>query len=185
MEEAELVAKLILENKIILYPTDTIWGIGGNLEDINSFHRIGKLKKRDPAKAFILLVDSINMLHRYTIRIHPRIETMLHYNTKPITIIYPKTKNIPNYLLAEDQSVAIRICSEPFCKEVIRLIDRPLISTSANYSGDPSPENFEAIDKRILSEVDYVVRYRQNDKTKSQPSVLASYNESGELDFIR
>ncbi len=184
-EEARFCGKLILENKVIIYPTDTIWGIGANLMDPESVQRITKIKSRPSDKNFILLVNSLEMLKEYVVNIHPRVETLLHYHHKPLTIIYPRTRNLPDYILANDQSAAIRICNDLFCKELIHTIQRPLISTSANYSGITPPGNFSEIDERLFKEVDYTVTHRRKETSVANPSVLAKYDESGEMIFLR
>lgn len=183
--EARHSAQLILDNKVILYPTDTIWGIGANLYDKESVLRVASIKARPLNKSFIVLVDSLEMLNRYVVNIHPRIETILYYHKKPLSIIYPSVRNIPDYLLADDKSLAIRVCSFPFCQELIRTIDQPLISTSANFSGEPSPGNFSEINSKLFSKVDYVVQYHRNQIEKSQASVIVRYDEEGELHFLR
>ncbi|MEO6189363.1 MAG: L-threonylcarbamoyladenylate synthase [Saprospiraceae bacterium] len=184
-EEARYTGSLILKNKSILYPTDTVWGLGANIHDEVSVRRLSEIKLRPVNKSFILLVDSLEMLSQYVIRIHPRVETMLYYHVQPVTIIYPRARNLPEYLLAEDQSIAIRVCKDMFCQELIAFIGQPLISTSANYSGKETPSNFSEIDPSLLDKVDYVVRHRQNDKSKSKSSVIARYDEEGVLYFIR
>jgi len=184
-EEAAIAAQFIMENKIILYPTDTIWGLGANINDQNSVARVASIKGRPIKKSFIVLVDSLSMLKRYVINLHPRIETLLHYHKKPLTIVYPNIRDIPEYLLSEDKSLAIRVCEEVFCKELIKIIDRPLISTSANLSGSSPPGNFSEISLELVKKVDYVVRYRQNEKSLNQASVIARYDDDGELEFLR
>ncbi len=183
--ELESLVGLLKEGKIILYPTDTIWGIGCDIHFSESVDRIFKIKKRSTAKSMILLVDSIDMLKRYVERVHPRIETLMSYHTRPLTVIYPRTKNLPDHVLAEDRSVAIRVCEDPFCKELIRRLDSPIISTSANFSNDDPPSNFAEIPEDLKSMVDYVVRYRQNDRTPNQPSTIIKYDKSGEFEVIR
>ncbi|NOT37841.1 MAG: threonylcarbamoyl-AMP synthase [Saprospiraceae bacterium] len=185
LEEAEFSAQLILKNEVILYPTDTIWGIGANINDKSSVERVASIKQRPPNKSFIVLVNSLEMLKRYVIRLHPRIETLLYFHKQPLSIIYPHVKDIPDYLLADDKSLAIRVCHHPFCKELIRILDQPLISTSANFSGEPSPGDFSEINPLLLHKVDYVVEFGRIQKEKSQPSVIAKYDEEGELIFIR
>jgi L-threonylcarbamoyladenylate synthase len=185
LSEARLAAQLILENKVILYPTDTIWGIGANINDQESVSRVASIKARPLNKSFIVLVDSIEMLNRFVINIHPRVETLLYYHKKPLSIIYPRVRNIPDYLLAEDKSLAIRVCNFPFCQELIRTINQPLISTSANFSGEVSPGNFSEINTELFTKVDYVVQHHRYQSEKSQASVIARYNEEGDLDFLR
>lgn len=185
LEEARYSAQLILKNKIILYPTDTIWGIGANIYDQSSVNRVASIKGRPSNKSFIVLVDSLAMLKKFVINIHPRVETLLHYHRQPVSIIYPRVRDIPEYMLADDKSLAIRICHNDFCQELIRELNQPLISTSANYSGYPSPGDFSEINTELFKDVDYVVNHGRLQKEKSQPSVIARYDEEGELHFLR
>ncbi|MEP7196809.1 MAG: L-threonylcarbamoyladenylate synthase [Saprospiraceae bacterium] len=185
LEEALFVASLFKDNKVVLYPTDTIWGIGANIHDLHGIERINDMKSRSSNKSFILLVDSIEMLKKYVIRIHPRIETMLSYHVQPVSIVYPRTTNIPDYLLAPDKSVAIRICNSFFCQEIIKAVGHPIISSSANFGGKKSPSNFSEIDPELIPLVDYVCKFGQDDLSINTPSVLAKYDEDGELIFLR
>jgi L-threonylcarbamoyladenylate synthase len=184
-EEAQQVIKLLNEGKVILYPTDTVWGIGCLVSFPKSIERIFEIKKRPRSKSMILLVDSIPMLKKYIKSIHPRIETMMGYHTRPLTVIYPEAKNLDPSIAALDGSIAIRVCEDPFCKMLISGVQMPLISTSANIGEQPSPSNFSEISSDIISSVDYVVRYRQMDKTACEPSVIVKYEPDGELVFVR
>jgi L-threonylcarbamoyladenylate synthase len=130
------------------------------------------------------MVDSIEMLKRY-VSIHPRLETLLVYHEKPLSIIYTEIKNLPDEILSEKRSIAVRVTLDPFCREIITMLDRPLISTSANVSGEPYPRNFHEISSPIIRNMDYIVNYRQNDFSENFPSVLAEFNRRGELSFLR
>jgi L-threonylcarbamoyladenylate synthase len=184
-EDAEKAIELLLKGGIVLYPTDTIWGLGCSASFPESVKRIFEIKRRPIEKSVILLVDSLDMLKRYVGSIHPRVETLMGYHNRPMTVIYPEAKNLDASLLATDGSIAIRICRDPFCQSLIRGIDRPLISTSANLSGDSPPRYFSDIPKALLTAVDYVVRYRQDDQSIQEPSMIIRYAQDGELEFIR
>lgn len=125
------------------------------------------------------------MLKRYIKRIHPRIETLLDYYDRPLTVVYEGVKNLPENAYSNNGSVAIRITKDSFCQKLISKLDAPLVSTSANFSGDPIPDDFDHIDPNLIKQVDYVVNYRQNDKTKKESSIIVSYDEEGELKFLR
>lgn len=184
-EEARHVIELLKEGKIILYPTDTIWGIGCLTSFPESVDRIFSIKKRPRSKAMILLVDSIPMLKKYIVSIHPRVETLMGYHTRPLTVIYPRAKNLDASIVAEDGSIAIRVCEDPFCKMLIEGVQMPLISSSANIADQMPPSTFGEISSEIISAVDYVVRYRQNDMIPGEPSVIVKYEPDGELVFVR
>ena len=133
----------------------------------------------------ILLVDSIEMLKLYIKSIHPRVESLMSYHTRPLTVIYPESKNMDLSIPAEDGSIAIRVCEDAFCKLLINGTQIPLVSSSANLADQPPPSTFGEISSEILSSVDYVVRYRQTDSTPREPSVIVRYEPDGELVFIR
>ena len=176
----------VVENGgVILYPTDTIWGLGCDPFDTDAVKKIFDLKNRDSEKAFILLVNSVDMLKQYVAKLHPRIETLLAYHTRPLSIIYDNPINLPESIIAKDGTIGIRVTQDSFCKHFIDRLGKPLVSTSANISGQPFPPNFSAISSEIIEGVDYVVALRQNEDKEVQPSVVASINKQGELEFLR
>ena len=176
----------ILDNSgIILYPTDTIWGVGCDACNPVSIERIYNLKKRDRSKPFVLLVDSIEMLRNYVASVHPRIETLLSFHSRPLTVIYEQGANLPTNAMASGGTVAIRIAKDKFCQQLIKTLGKPLIATSANISGEPFPSNFGEISSDIIQGVEYVVHHRRDDKEQRAPSVIIKYNEKGDLTFIR
>ena len=168
-----------------MYPTDTIWGLGCDPFNLSALKNLNVLKKRDPEKKFILLVDSIKHLKNYVPHIHPRIETLLYYHTHPLTVVYSNPINLPDHLLSEDETVAIRVTLNPFCRRLIERYDRPLISTSANIAGTPFPKNRADIDQRIIDGVDYVVSEEPPETQDPSPSVFVKYDKKGELIFLR
>jgi len=184
-DEIDTVVHVLKGGGVVLMPTDTIWGLSCLAADPKAVERIQRIKGRTPDKPFILLVDSIEMLKQYVEDLPPRIENLLVYHERPITIVYPKGKNLPPHNIHVDGSVAIRICNEPFCKEVIRRLGQPIVSTSANRSEKPPPPTFRDIDEQIIQAVDYVVRYRQNDDTPRQPSPIFTYDMQNKLVPIR
>lgn len=185
LDDIEHVAQIMTKGGVILYPTDTIWGIGCNAFDERAVEKIYEIKHRDRSKPLILLVDSVPMLKSCVSHIHPRIETLLVHHTRPLTIIYDHPSGIPEYLLAPTKTIAIRVVKDHFCKLLIKSMGRPLVSTSANVQGEPFPAHFGEISSQIIEKMDYVVKYRQDDKRPSEPSVVATYNKKGELEFLR
>ncbi|HHB78904.1 MAG TPA: threonylcarbamoyl-AMP synthase [Saprospiraceae bacterium] len=184
-DNIEAVADILIDGGIICYPTDTVWGIGCDATNVQAINRINDLKGRTNKKGFVLLVDSIAMLKNYVSELHPRIETLLEYHERPLTIIYPKAKNLPAEVCGEDGSVAIRLAKCSFCQAIIKNIDAPLVSTSANLSGVPYPKTFGEISSEIIEKVDYIAKERRWDKTNGQPSTIAFVNNNGLLEFIR
>ena len=176
----------ILENGgTILYPTDTIWGLGCDAMNEKAIEKIYSLKNRPKDKPFTILVNSIEMLKTYAPDIHPRVETLHTYHVLPLTLIYEESIELPEILLGKNKSAAIRIVKDEFCHQLIRSFGRPIVSTSANISNEPYPNNFGEISSPILKGVDYVVRHRQEEKQAQKPSILARYDENGELIFLR
>jgi L-threonylcarbamoyladenylate synthase len=182
------IVSLLEEGKIILYPTDTIWGIGCDATNEEAIEKISALKRRKPDKSYVMLVDSIEMLKLYAPKVHPRIETLLTFHDRPLTVVYDRFSGVtglPPAARAADGSAAIRVAKDPFCQKLIAAFGKPLISTSANISGAPFPAHFGEISSEILAEVDYVVKFRQDDKEPREPSVIAKVDRRGELDFLR
>ena len=168
----------------ILYPTDTIWGIGGDALNPLVYEKIFQIKARPATKSFILLVDSIEMLYQYVDKIHPRIDLLLSLYEKPLTIIYQNIKSLPDAAILNN-TVAMRICKDPFCNSLIKTFGRPIISTSANISGQSPAQSYQQISSDIKSQIDYIVKHRQAENISSGPSALAKYNDEGELEFLR
>ncbi|MEQ1744381.1 MAG: Sua5/YciO/YrdC/YwlC family protein [Saprospiraceae bacterium] len=179
------IARLLRSGAIICYPTDTIWGIGCDATNQEAVERLSNLKGHPTGNGYILLVDSLDMLKRSVARIHPRVETMLAYLHRPISVVYQPDAALPKGVLAADGTVAIRIASDQFCQELIHELDRPIVSTAACLNGEPFPPTYGAISSEVLGAVDYVVKYRQDDREPQIPSTLARLDRHNELEFIR
>jgi L-threonylcarbamoyladenylate synthase len=169
----------------MLYPTDTIWGIGCDATNEVAVQKIYDLKQRHKGKGFVILVSDIAMLRAHVRHVHPRIDTLLAYHTRPLTVVYDKSKNLPTNVLAPDGSIAVRVTNDPFCRELISTFGKPLVATSANVSDKGFPHHFGEISSEIIEGVDYVVKYRQSDKNKHEPSVIVRMGDGEELDFVR
>ena len=161
---------------IFLYPTDTIWGIGADPRDEAAVERIIQLKKRPGNKSFVILVASVSQLERYVNSIDGRLMDYLNTRSKPTTVIYGGAKGLAPSVIAEDGTVAIRICKEPFCLELINRVGCPVLSTSANLSGDPAPSFFAEMNPNIITGVDYVVKYRREETRKAAPSAIIKWH---------
>jgi L-threonylcarbamoyladenylate synthase len=179
------IASLLQKGSIICYPTDTVWGIGCDALHQSSVERISALKGRVPEKGYVMLVSGIEMLKCFVPMIPPRLETLLAHHQRPLTMIYAETIGLPAWVKAPDGSAAIRVATDEFCRELIETFGNPIISTSANKSGEPFPATFGAISSEILVGVDYVVKYRQDDKEPAEPSSIAKLDRFQELEFIR
>ena len=173
-----------LENKqTILYPTDTVWGIGGDATSKQVVEKIYTLKQRADHKALIVLVKDIEMLSKYVQEIPEQAFAFLE-EERPTTVVYPKGIQMATNLLGEDGSIGIRIPKHPFCQELLTSFDKPIISTSANVSGNETPKNFDSIDSKILEGVDYIVPL-QKITNQSQPSRVIKINVDGTVQILR
>ena len=170
---------------IILYPTDTIWGLGCDPTNSAAVEKIFKIKSRVESKGLIILADGLSMIDRYVKDIPQIVYELADVSDTPLTIIYPKGKNLAAGVCSEDESIAIRICHDEFCMELINRFRKPIVSTSANLSGKPSPVNFDEIEKTIIDKADFVVNYRQNDRSKGYASPVIKVNEDGTIKIIR
>jgi L-threonylcarbamoyladenylate synthase len=183
-EDLRSALKVLKEGGVILYPTDTIWGIGCDATNEAAVKRVYEIKKREDSKALISLTDSPSLIERLADM--PTIAyDLIDAATTPLTIIYEGARNLAPNLMAEDGSVGIRVTKELFSQELCKRLRRPLVSTSANISGEPSPQNFSEVSEEIKNQMDYIVKYRQNDKTKKSPSKIIKLWGNGEIKIIR
>ena len=183
-EEITKALTVVKNGGIILYPTDTIWGIGCDATNYDAVKRIYKLKKRKDSKALICLVNNYNMLERHVDNVPNMAYTILDIAVKPTTIIYDAPAGVAENLIADDNTLAIRVIKHKFCEKLIRYLKKPLVSTSANVSGKSSPKSFKEISEEILKGVDYVVNL-PNEKSKAQPSTIIKLSNSGVVKIIR
>jgi L-threonylcarbamoyladenylate synthase len=168
----------------ILYPTDTIWGIGCDATNKKAVERIYQLKKRSDEKALIVLVAEERDVLRYVATINLAVFDYLKQNQKPTTVVYDGAIGLAENLVGKDGSVAIRISNDVFCKHLIKRFQKPIVSTSANMSGQPAAKLFPDITGEIKDAVDYIVKYRQNDKTLAGPSSVIKWN-NGAVTILR
>ena len=183
-KDIEQCLAVLREGGLILYPTDTIWGIGCDATNSEAVSKIFALKKRADEKALIVLVADEREILQYVASPDFRLFDYLQEQTKPTTVIYDGAIGFADNLLAADGSIAIRICNDEFCRHLIKRFRKPIVSTSANISGEPSPKNFAGINEEIISGVDYVVKYRQEDETPATPSSIIRW-KNGNLTVIR
>jgi len=182
--EIEKALEVIKQGGIILYPTDTVWGIGCDATNYDAVKKIYKLKQRDDSKALICLVNNYAMLEKHVDNVPNIAYTILDIAVKPTTIIYDEPAGIAENLIAEDNTLAIRVIKNKFCEKLIKYLKKPLVSTSANISGESTPKSFKEISDEILKGVDYVVNL-PNEKSQSQPSTIIKLSNDGMVKIIR
>lgn len=170
---------------VILYPTDTIWGLGCDAENEDAVKRIYEIKKRADSKSMLVLIDSPLRLEMYVTEVPEIAWDLLEESDKPLTIIYSDAKNFAKNLIAEDGSMGIRMVKEKFCNQLISRLQKPLVSTSANISGSPSPAKFDDISQEIIDAVDYVVEYRQDNLSEAKASSIIKLSAGGLFKIIR
>lgn len=170
---------------VILYPTDTVWGIGCDATNAEAVEKVYKIKHRDDSKALICLVDSDNRLQRYVRNVPDVAWNLLELAEKPTTVILDNAVNLAPNLIAEDGSIAMRITKEAFSKELCYRFQKPIVSTSANISGEPAAQNYRDISEELLNAVDYVCWSRRQEHKPHTPSSIIKLSENGEVKIIR
>jgi L-threonylcarbamoyladenylate synthase len=176
---------VLREGGVLLYPADTIWGIGCDALQQGAIRKVYDIKGRDYTKPLIVLVSDLTMLYSVAKTVHPRVDTLLHYHERPLTVIYPGATEAYSHLAAKDGSIGIRLVAEGFCHQLLAAYGSPLVSTSANASGAASAIRFGSISTEIINKVDFALPpFTEKDMT-GRPSVIARYDDNGELEFLR
>ena len=188
-EDIRNAVEVLRKGGVILYPTDTVWGIGCDATNEEAVKRVYEIKQRDDSKALICLVDSDARLQRY-VRNVPEvawqlIDSLKESDSRPTTLILDGAINLAPNLIAEDGSIGMRITQEPFSKELCFRFQKALVSTSANISGEPAAQNYQNIDPRIVGQVDYVCWSRRQEHKPHQPSSIIRLRQNGEVEIIR
>ena len=173
------------EGGVILYPTDTIWGIGCDATNEDAVRRVYEIKQRQDSKAMLVLVDSSVKVDFYVRDVPEVAWDLIDLADKPLTIIYSGARNLAANLLAEDGSVGIRVTNEDSSKRLCQQFRKAIVSTSANISGQPSPKNFSEISEEVKSAVDYIVGYRQEEMSNPKPSSIIKLDKGGVIKIIR
>ena len=188
-EDIRKAVETLRKGGVILYPTDTVWGIGCDATNVEAVKRVYEIKQRDDSKALICLVDSDARLQRYVRNVPDvawqLIDSLKEGDAKPTTLILDGAVNLADNLIAEDGSIGIRITNEPFSKELCYRFQKALVSTSANISGEPAAQNYGDIDPRIIEAVDYVCCSRRQEHKPHTPSSIIKLKENGEVTIIR
>lgn len=188
-EDIRQAVEVMRKGGVILYPTDTVWGIGCDATNAEAVRRVYEIKQRDDSKALICLVDSDARMQRYISNVPDvawqLIDSLQDADAKPTTLILDGAINLADNLIAEDGSIGIRITNEPFSKELCYRFQKAIVSTSANISGEPAAQNYCDIDPRILKAVDYVCWSRRQEHKPHTPSSIIRLKENGEVTIIR
>jgi len=173
------------KGKTILYPTDTIWGIGCDATSFQAVEKVFKIKRRREHKSLIILVDTFDRIHNYVDKVPEITRDLIESMNTPLTIIFPKARNLAKNVVGSDGSIAIRVTMDDFCKKVISGFGKPIVSTSANISGHTNPIVFGKISKQIIDNVDYVVTYHKDELLKTKASRIIKLEDNGEFKVIR
>jgi L-threonylcarbamoyladenylate synthase len=184
-DEIKRAVEVLRAGGVILYPTDTVWGLGCDATNEEAVKRIFEIKKRADAKAMLVLIDSSSKLQAYVDEVPDIAWDLIELTEKPLTIIYPEGRNLAKNLIAEDNSIGIRVTSEPFSRNLCTQLRKPIVSTSANVSGEPTPANFSQISDEIKNAVDYVVNFRQDDHSQPKPSSIIKLGKGNLIQIIR
>jgi L-threonylcarbamoyladenylate synthase len=184
-EEVRKAVDYLRKGKIILYPTDTIWGIGCDATQPKVVDKIYRLKLRYESKSMIILLDRPEKLVLYVKKVHPVAYELIERYQEPLTIIYPGAMNVARNVIAEDGTVAIRIVRDEFCSRMIAMFNRPVVSTSANLSGAPAPISFSKISPEIKEGVDFIADHHRQGIIRLKPSTIIRILDNGEIEVIR
>ena len=183
-DEIEKSLEVLRAGGILIYPTDTIWGIGCDATSVESVRRIYEIKRRSESKSLVILVDGWEMLSEYVSKIPSGTKEFLRAAEKPTTVIYQDPRGLASNVVATDNTVAIRLVQNEFCRELIKAFGKPIVSTSANFSGSAPPTCFEDIDKELLTKADYIVNLSRNEIQKSA-SQIVKFDKDGQIKYIR
>ena len=186
-QESDIIQclKTLSAGGLILYPTDTVWGIGCDATNAEAVKKIYQLKQRDDSKAMIVLIDSADHLDHYVVDVPMIARELIDVAVKPLTIIYEGAYNLAPNVLGDQDSVGIRIPNDEFCHRLCERFGKPIVSTSANVSGHPTAKTFADIDASIVQGVDYAVQYRRDDTSRHQPSNIILLSRDGTFKIIR
>ena len=184
-EDIEKSLEVLNRGGVILYPTDTIWGIGCDATNQAAVERIYTIKHRNDSPTMLALVEGFDMLAAYVDKIPDIAKQLIEETTRPLSIIYPGAKNLAKNLIAGDGSIGVRIVQDPFCEELIKAFGKPVVSTSANISGEPAPAIFVEISDEIKTAVDFIVNWRQGDRQPATASSIIKMNVDRSYKVLR
>lgn len=185
MDEVKKAVEVLRQGGVILYPTDTIWGLGCDATNETAVKKVYDIKRRAETKSMLVLIDSPAKLQAYVSEIPDMAWELIELTTKPLTIIYPGARNLASNLINDDNTIGIRVTEEAFSKKLCEMFRKPVVSTSANISGEKSPALFADISKEIISQVDYVVNYRRDKDQPAKASSIIKLGVKNEIQIIR
>ena len=185
MDEVKKAVEVLRQGGVILYPTDTIWGLGCDATNETAVKKVYDIKRRAETKSMLVLIDSPAKLQAYVAEIPDMAWELIELTTKPLTIIYPGARNLASNLINDDNTIGIRVTEEAFSKKLCEMFRKPVVSTSANISGEKSPALFADISKEIISQVDYVVNYRRDEDQPAKASSIIKLGVKNEIQIIR
>lgn len=185
VKEVQAAEEEVLLGNVILYPTDTVWGLGCDAENYEAVRKIFKIKEREESKAMIMLVADFEMLKHYIRDLPAGFEEILQAQERPTTYVFTSPHNLPKEVLASDGTVAMRVVNDEFCHRLIRQVGRAIVSTSANVSGEPAPKSFKDVSETIKKRVDFVTSWRQDDDMAARPSRIVKIEADGTQQVIR
>jgi len=183
--EIDKSIKILKSGGTILYPTDTVWGIGCDATSNKAVSKVFSIKKRKEKKSLIILLASVEEISNYISHYPSQVSDLINHYHKPLTIVFPGAKNLAKNLIAQDGTVAIRVVKHEFCKNLIKQFGKPLVSTSANISGSQTPIVFRDISSHILDKVNYVVNLEQGKLTPANPSTIIKVDITGNYEILR
>lgn len=184
-EEINKALEVLKNGGVILYPTDTVWGLGCDATNMEAVTKVNEIKGRSADKSLIVLLDTDNKLQSYVNDVPEVAYDLIEYTEKPLTVIFSNAKNLASNVINADGSVGIRIPKHDFCQQLIQRFRKPIVSTSANISGEPTPKFFYEISEDVKDAVDYVVDLEQENRTPKQPSTIVKLGSGGQFEFIR
>ncbi len=184
-EEIKKSVEVLRSGGVILYPTDTIWGLGCDATNEAAVKKVYDIKQRTETKSMLVLIDSPAKLQAYVTEIPEMAWELIELTTNPLTIVYPGARNLAPNLIGDDQTIGIRVTEEPFSKKLCEMFRKPIVSTSANVSGTKSPAFFDEIAGEIIQAVDYVVNFRRDEKTPAKASSIIMLGVKNEIQIIR
>lgn len=185
LEDVKKAVEILLNGGVVVYPTDTIWGLGCDATNEKAVKRIYEIKKREETKSMLVLLDSSAKLQTYVAEVPDMAWDLIELTTKPLTIIYPGARNLASNLISSDGTIGIRITEEAFSKKLCEMFRKPIVSTSANISGEKSPATFSEISDEIIQAADYVVSFRRDENIPAKASSIIKLGVNNEVEVIR
>ena len=184
-QDLEQALKTLQSGGVILYPTDTVWGLGCDATNEAAAEKINQIKGRAADKSFIILLDTNSKIQSYVSEVPEVAYDLIEYAENPLTVIFSNAKNLAPNVINQDGTVGIRVVNHDFCKQLLQRFRKPIVSTSANISGQPTPQFFDQISEEVKEKVDYVVTLEQESRTPKKPSTIIKLGPTGQFSFIR